>query len=146
MNNIDLIDESGYPINTNIFQETLDILIIHNLFDEKKTLCLKLINEGKIKIFNKKYRGKDKETDVLTFMSEFYETGFLGDMLIDVSVADNQKDSHSLKDELLLLFVHGLLHLQGFDHIKSSDKIEMKLKETQIYDLLYKEKMISWKI
>ncbi len=145
MKNLDFINESHFTVDETHFQEVLDILIHHNFLEENQTLCLKLIDEGEIKDYNKRYRGKDKATDVLTFPSEFKESGFLGDILIDVWVANRQKETRSLIEELHILFIHGILHLLGYDHLRTNDKNRMEQMETNIKDLLTKEKSISWK-
>jgi rRNA maturation RNase YbeY len=85
---------------------------------------------------NKKYRGKNQTTDVLSFsyaenqlvsQSKLFaaikkENLFeLGDIFIDPMVAKRQakKSEHSLKKELATLTVHGVLHLLGYDHERS---------------------------
>lgn len=140
MSNIDLINESFFDIKSiDIFQKVVDAFIQSGIYKKEDTLCLKLVSEENIKAYNKKYRGKNSETDVLSFPSEFKESNFIGDIIIDVNIADQQKDSRQLKDELIVLFVHGVLHLLGFDHLRTSDKIIMQDLENQILSTLKNE-------
>jgi probable rRNA maturation factor len=65
---------------------------------------------------NRLWRQKDRPTDVLSFPSG--ESGFLGDLVIDVACAARQARGrgHSLTREMQVLLAHGLLHLLGHDH------------------------------
>ena len=79
-----------------------------------------IVNDKKIREFNLKYRKKNKPTDVLSFP---YGKGE-GDIYISAETAEKQakERGHSLNKELNILFIHGLLHLFGFDH--GNDKEE----------------------
>ena len=92
---------------------------------------------------NKKYRHIDRPTDVISFA--FLDDGHqyekvlfhegmvaLGDIYISVEKAIEQANEygHSIKRELSFLFVHGLLHLLGYDHMKEEDeKVMFDLQE-----------------
>lgn len=84
---------------------------------------------------NKTHRGKESSTDVLSFPLEtpFTEQSIydlpLGSIVISASYVKEKASSlgHSQKDELALLFIHGMLHLLGFDHEK--DDGEMRERE-----------------
>ena len=67
---------------------------------------------------NKRWRKKDRPTDVLSFPSGEKAPGFLGDLVIDVPYAARQARArrHSLTRELKILLAHGVLHLLGYDH------------------------------
>lgn len=81
------------------------------------TLNITLVDDKYIRKLNKKFRKKDKATDVLTFMlSEGRE--LLGDIYISVETAKRQAKEHglSLKEELQRLAVHGTLHALGYCH------------------------------
>ncbi|MGZ3710208.1 MAG: rRNA maturation RNase YbeY [Bdellovibrionota bacterium] len=91
----------------------------------KAELSLSLVGNSAIKALNRKWRGKNKPTDVLSFpLLEVAELRRargaveLGDIVISVERAIEQakEQGHSLRAELDLLLVHGLLHLLGFDH------------------------------
>ena len=72
--------------------------------------------DARVRALNKRFRRKDKATDVLSFPAE--ERGQLGDVVIAAGVARRQAAAagHSLQTELRVLALHGLLHLLGYDH------------------------------
>ena len=97
-----------------------------------------LVDNRYIHRINKKYRGIDRPTDVISFA--FLDGGVsydkilfnegmvaLGDIYISVEKAKEQAEEyhHSLKRELSFLFVHGLLHLLGYDHMEKEDEEKM---------------------
>src|SRR3954471_898659 len=79
---------------------------------------------------NRRFRKKDKATDVLSFPSAI--DGFGGDIAISVDIARENGESlgHGLGMELKILILHGVLHLAGFDH--ETDAGEMARKETRL--------------
>ena len=88
-----------------------------------KEISLSFCTVTEIQALNKQYRAKDSITDVLSFPA-VAEVPSLGDVVICVQRAQEQADElgHSLKRELAFLFVHGLLHLLGYDHEVSEDE------------------------
>jgi len=99
-------------------------------------LTLVFLNNRQIQWYNARFRGKDTPTDVLSFpVNEITaeESHYLGDILISVEKAAVQADDkgHSLKRELRVLILHGMIHLLGFDHETDSgemDRLEHKLR------------------
>jgi len=84
------------------------------------------VNDEEMKQLNQTYRGKNITTDVLSFSAWEGEdmpglSHILGDVVISVPMATRQANDISLElgDELMVLAVHGILHLLGFDHEKS---------------------------
>jgi probable rRNA maturation factor len=75
-----------------------------------------IVPDARVRTLNRKYRRKDKPTDVLSFPAE--ERGYLGDVVIAAGVARRhaREAGHSLLTELRVLALHGLLHLLGYDH------------------------------
>lgn len=93
-------------------------------------LTLMLISEQQIQVLNRTYRRLDKPTDVLSFLAAQDVPGmgaYLGDVAIAVPVAQAQADAagHDLLAELILLTVHGVLHLLGHDHYEPHEKSRM---------------------
>jgi probable rRNA maturation factor len=80
------------------------------------TMTVAIVSDTRVRALNRKFRRKDKATDVLSFPSG--ERGYLGDVLISSGVAARQARAagHSLTTELRVLALHGLLHLLGYDH------------------------------
>lgn len=85
-------------------------------------LTLAFTDDKSIQDLNRKFAGVDEPTDVLSFPGEGsdIETGrtYFGDVVISLPFAERQAQAaeHSLKNELTLLTIHGVLHLLGFDH------------------------------
>ena len=104
--------------------------------------CTLLLSGNKeIKKLNKKFRKKNKSTDVLSF--PFYKKKdlkvklkkekeiYLGDIIINLNKIKNKKNKKMFKLEFNKLWIHGLVHLFGYDHKKDKDfskmiKIEKK--------------------
>ena len=87
---------------------------------KKKNLDISvaIVSPLEIKKMNKKYRALDKVTDVLSYND-------LNEIVICLAQAKKQagENNNSVKREMTFLFLHGLLHLLGFDH---KTKLEMK--------------------
>ena len=110
------------------------------------TVTLILTNDEAIAKINKTYRNKKGPTDVISFayreapMPIIDTQEHLGDIFISVDTAQRQAKEYnvSLQEELQRLIVHGVLHLLGYDHEKSSYKKRvMQKKEEEILALLH---------
>ncbi|NQV19507.1 MAG: rRNA maturation RNase YbeY [Armatimonadetes bacterium] len=99
-----------------------------------------ITDDETIKTYNKKYLGRNEATDVISFSAEISQISFLGDIIIDIEQAEKQKDTESLNTELQRLFLHGLLHLLGYDHLSVAQENIMKLKEKEYWKLMSSEK------
>jgi probable rRNA maturation factor len=100
-------------------------------------VTIAFVSDRQIKQLNKRFRGFDKATDVLSFPAEtdeFDEGGQrnLGDVAISVQRADSQAKENRLsyEQEIAQLILHGLLHLCGYDH--ETDDGEMNRLEMQL--------------
>lgn len=90
------------------------------------------ISDQKIRSLNKQFRGIDKATDVLSFPSD--EPDQLGDVAISVATAMRQAKENglTLDEEIAQLILHGLLHLNGYDHETDNgemNRLELKLRK-----------------
>jgi probable rRNA maturation factor len=105
-------------------------LIKSSLTDREVELVL--VDNTAIQELNKEYRDIDKPTDVLSFPLEDVPHMPLGTIVISVDKVKEKalELGHSEEDEFTLLFIHGLLHLLGYDH--EIDNGEMRLKEEEI--------------
>lgn len=94
----------------------------HNAANAELTLAL--MGDAGLRSLNRRFRGEDKATDVLSFPGE---GGYLGDIAISVPHARAQARAggHSLAAELQLLAVHGVLHLLGHDHARPAQRRTM---------------------
>jgi probable rRNA maturation factor len=103
-------------------------------------LSILLCDDGTIRQLNRRYRNKNKATDVLAFpMQEgpgpATNPGLLGDVVISVPTAARQAEEHDrpIIQEVTFLLAHGLLHLLGYDHATKREEREMR---AQTEDLL----------
>lgn len=109
-------------------------------------VSLTLTDNSYIHELNKRYRGIDRSTDVLSFaLNESEEpeiadarVNVLGDIVISVERAKEQAADygHSLKRELAFLTVHGMLHLLGYDHMEEADRLEMEEEQRFVMEKL----------
>ncbi len=97
---------------------------------QTQEISLALVAKEEIKKLNKKFREKNKPTDVLSFNLD--ERGYLGEIVICPEVVkENAKEyGVTVKSEMLKVFVHGILHLCGYDH-ERSEKDEKEMEEKQ---------------
>lgn len=99
-----------------------------------------LAGDGTLKRLNRTFRGKNKATDVLSFpalaVADGGEPGVAGDIAISLETAGRQaaEFGHTLRDEVRLLLLHGLLHLHGMDH--ETDGGAMAAREGELQRVL----------
>ncbi|HQF67534.1 MAG TPA: rRNA maturation RNase YbeY [Candidatus Cloacimonadota bacterium] len=99
-------------------------------------LNLVLCTDREMKEFNRIYRGSESVTDVLSFSSQGSQDPSLPpsitpshDIIIDTNQIDRQKGKKSFEWELVKVFIHGLLHVFGYDHLRQNDRKKMQDKE-----------------
>jgi probable rRNA maturation factor len=95
-------------------------------------VSLLLTDDDGIRRLNRHFRGKNKSTDVLSFPAAEPRFGVAGDLAISVETAARQaaSEGHSLRIELRVLILHGMLHLAGYDH--EADDGEMAAAESEL--------------
>ena len=112
-------------------------------FEGSAEISVTFVDNEEIRKLNSQYRNKDTATDVLSFpMGENgvydvnMETGakILGDVVLSMEKAIEQANAygHSLQREVAYLTAHSVLHLLGYDHIESMDRVRMREKEELI--------------
>jgi probable rRNA maturation factor len=92
-----------------------------------------LADDATLKRLNRTFRGKNVATDVLSFPAgDANGSGVAGDLAISLETAERQavRFGHSLRDEVRVLLLHGVLHLAGFDH--EADAGEMAAREAEL--------------
>jgi len=126
---------------------------INKLNSKDKTLkekniffTLLLSNDKEIKLLNQKFRKKNKTTDVLSFpfqtKLEFKKKIkkekeiYLGDIIINLNKIKNKKVLKYFKFEFDRLWIHGLVHLLGYDHKKDKDFLKMNQIEKKYFDVV----------
>jgi len=133
MNIIDLDNQTDITINIDILEEIAQSMTT-------REIELIVTDNKTIQKLNSEHRSKNKVTDVLSFpIDSTFEEEIIPDMPLGSIVisADLVKEKstefgHTMEDELSLLFIHGLLHLLGFDH--EVDHGEMRKKEKEIIE------------
>lgn len=108
-------------------------------------LSILVVNDARIRKLNAQYRGKDCPTDVLSFQQDAGGIGdashsLLGDVVVSAETASRQAGEHdlSLDEELILLIIHGILHLLGWDHDQSpQEEKKMRQKTKQLFSLIF---------
>jgi probable rRNA maturation factor len=108
-------------------------------------LTLLLSNNKGIKKLNKKFRNKNKPTDILSFHFQkkikLKDKLYLGDIIISYNFMNIPKNQNNnlFKDKVIKTFIHGFLHLLSFDHIKLKDYKKMFKEEQKIYQSVIKK-------
>ena len=107
--------------------------------NKRVSLTLLLSNNKSIKKLNKEFRAKNKSTDILSF--PFYKKiklsnkTYIGDIIISYNFMNKPKSQNikNFKKKIIKTFIHGFLHLLGFDHMKNKDYEKMLTEENKIY-------------
>ena len=104
------------------------------------TFTILLANSSKMKKLNKKFRKRNKATDVLSF--PFFSTNdlksikeknfYIGDIAVSYEIINLRSKNNNFFLEFDKVWVHGLLHLVGYNHIKNKDYFKMKKIEKKI--------------
>ena len=135
------IDQNNFTMK---FDLTLEILGRHiDLVEKWKNTMIQLtfIDDAEIQLLNREYRNQDRPTDVISLSYlegiSFPGEDLVGEIFISVETAKRQAEENNifLNDELLFLFVHGMLHVFGYDHIKEDDKKVMFDLQRKILEL-----------
>ncbi|MFH1894334.1 MAG: rRNA maturation RNase YbeY [Patescibacteria group bacterium] len=112
------------------------------LREEKNNLdiSIALVNPSEIKNLNKKYRKKDKPTDVLSFTYKDSlgrsPAGKAGEIVIcpQIIKENAERFGESFKKEMARVLIHGILHILGYDHKKDGAKVKKMIKKQEYYN------------
>ncbi len=123
----------------------MQMTLIVEGFNLPAELSLFVTDDEEVRKLNRNYRGIDQTTDVLAFAFREDVEGsafpqppdgvtHLGEVIISCPQAARQAEEqeHSLKQEVALLTVHGMLHLLGYDHDNSEEEQTMRAKEAKV--------------
>lgn len=124
---IELDNRTDKTYNFNLLDKIADILT-----DQEIELIL--TDNDEIAEINREFRNIDKATDVLSFPSDPFPGAPIGSIVISIDkVASVALElGHSENDEIALLFIHGMLHLMGYDH--EIDSGEMRQQEVELIE------------
>ena len=114
------------------------------LFKKKsKNHTIFLTNNKKMRELNKKFKNKNKTTDVLSFpfhnKINYKKNIYLGDIAISYEIINKRSKNSSFFQEFDKMWIHGYLHLLGHNHKKKKDFIKMKKLENLILNYFYKK-------
>jgi len=149
-------DQESVPLPEGIFGKLEELLAAAGEMEgvPDGEVVVTIVDDARIRELNLQYRGLDKPTDVLSF--SMWETGEgeaevnygdadeegepsapeqpIGDIVISAETARRQSEEygHSFERELGFLFVHGFLHLIGYDHQNAEDERIMTEKQEQV--------------
>jgi len=111
---------------------------------EHGSVVLRVVGRDEAQELNRDYREKDYATNILSFPSDFgdlpegvldeKEAGYLGDLVVcaDVVYDEAQQQQKSLDNHWAHLVIHGILHLQGYDHIEEEEAEVMESLEIKL--------------
>ena len=113
------------------------------LFKKKsKNHTIFLTNNKKMRELNKKFKNKNKTTDVLSFpfhnKINYKKNIYLGDIAISYEIINKRSKNSSFFQEFDKMWIHGYLHLLGHNHKKKKNFIKMKKLENLILNYFYK--------
>ena len=148
MINIDVVSESNLW-NKNIKEKNIFFNTLISFFPKKYrfikkkvSLTILLSDNKNIKELNKRFRNKNKPTDILSFPTEkkfnIKKNPYLGDIIISYDFMNKPKllTNFEFKKKLIKIFIHGFLHLFGYNHVKLKDFKKMLKEEEKIYKFI----------
>ena len=126
----------------NYIKKRLKILSKLSFFKNKMhEFTLLLTNNKKMKSLNSEFRKKTTTTDVLSFPSNYKvnKNSYLGDVAISYEIIDKRSAKSNFFIEFDKTWIHGYLHLLGYDHKKIKNFKKMNKKENLILNYFYKK-------
>ena len=106
---------------------------VNSLKKKNYQFTLLLTNKTIIKKLNKRFRKKNKETDVLSFpIKSHFNKNYKGDIAICYEIINLRSKKTNFNIEFDKMWIHGLLHLLGYDHARQKDYKQMLRKEQDI--------------
>ena len=114
------------------YRETIS-KVFDSIENDKGINVILLNSEDMIKL-NKKYRGIDSDTDVLSFSYNDEKMTTIGDIFVSHKkvIEQSTRYGHSVHRELAFLVVHGFLHILGYDHDSKENEVKMLSKQNEI--------------
>src|SRR3989344_3434869 len=107
--------------------------LVLNKFKKKNFYIeINLVDDEIIQSLNKKWRGRDQATNVLSFSrsDNWPDNNYLGEVFLAPQYIEKKKENFEY------LLIHGLLHILGFDHVKKGDRIKMEYHEKELLSIL----------
>jgi probable rRNA maturation factor len=153
MNTIDVSHESDIMADKAPVEHVRQVLarILAEIGKDGCELSCSFVSDGTMRDLNHAYRGKDENTDILSFVQDdegefpfFPEDGepqILGDLVISLDAMDRNCEvfSVSAEEELKRLLIHGVLHVTGWDHQTNGEQEPMLVRQEELLRILEKE-------
>ena len=126
--------------------------IMNHLGCQNTEVSILLTKDKDIRLLNKEFRSIDQSTDVLSFPQNQDEDPsipgekILGDIAVSLDTAKIQANEHGLilKEEIVLLLIHGILHLLGYDHEASEQEDQkMRSKTRELFKLAFPQQILA---
>ncbi len=133
-----------YPVDTELIRRCSEWILREEKRGKAKATVV-LTNNRRIRQLNKKFRGENRATDVLSF--PWKEKNYLGDVIISIEkIAENAKFyGQEFNDELLRVLIHGFLHLLGEVDEGEVQRENMEKKQENLLMLFKRRIGINWK-
>ena len=148
-----LIDESFEQyLESGWLDNLAEKVLVAQGVDSRAELSLVIVGQERIRQLNLSYLGKDRPTDVLAFSMLSEQTGgniapfvappdgmqHLGEVIISYpqAVVQAEEHQHSIKREIAILVIHGVLHLLGYEHDKPELERQMRAREAEIMEYI----------
>lgn len=128
------VEASGWTAALGDAESVVDTAAKAALGSVEGDLVVLLADDATVQDLNKRFRDKDKPTNVLSFPAAESAFPHLGDVVLGLEycVAEAEAQGKTLKAHLSHLVVHGVLHLLGYDHIEDEEAEEMEGEERTI--------------
>ena len=132
--------------------ENMIVKIMGHLDCPNQEVSILLTGDKDIRRLNQEFRSIDQPTDVLSFPQNadedlcIPEEIILGDIAVSLDIAKAQAIEHGLdfKEEIILLLIHGILHLLGYDHeMSEKEETKMRNKTRELFKLVFPERMLA---
>jgi len=144
-------DHPDININCNDIENKIAKIMDH-LDCPNQEVSILLTGDKDIRQLNQEFRSMDQPTDVLSFPQNsdedpcISEEIILGDIAVSLDIAKTQAIEHGLdfKEEIILLLIHGILHLLGYDHeISEQEEQKMRNKTRELFKLVFPERILA---
>ena len=128
---VEISDKFTSQVDTSLIERAVKKTLTHLSFPGDSSVTIAITDDQQIHELNRKFRGINSPTDVLSFPAGHVDpedgTTYLGDVIISYPQAEIQARcrDHATECELQLLVVHGILHLLGHDHTEPAEKASM---------------------
>jgi probable rRNA maturation factor len=130
MTKLEILGDLPDKISEDQLMEFSDYILHQEAGDCCFEISLLLTDSTQMRKYNRKYRGVDSTTDVLSFVGENLDLGNMNlricDIIIDTNQVLKQKETNTYSEEFWQVLIHALLHLAGYDHIRPADKKKME--------------------